>query len=364
MYKTSELQYLNDVAQDDLVHIVDVSDTETMGSSTGTNKRININDLALGFAASGSLEAPISVAPSPSTNYYYRGDKQWASLNSTAVGLGNVDNLSRSQLFASPTFTGTVTLPAGTITNDVINDSAAIALSKLATGALPTAITVSSANIVDGTIVDSDISNTASISQSKIANLTSDLAAKANLNSPSFIGTPTAVTAAPNTSTTQLATTAFVHSVIPAGAVMPFAMNSAPAGWLIADGSSISTGGVNAALFAAIGYTYGGSGESFNLPDLRGYFIRGSGTNINGIASGTFGAKQSQDWKSFSMTNTGQGWSSGYSHNDVYMGKSTTSYTGNLFTGMWSNPSAAIGTKWDNSEIRPANIALLYCIKL
>jgi hypothetical protein len=57
----------------------------------------------------------------------------------------------------------------GTIVNADINASAAIALSKLATGALPTDITVASANIVNGTIVDADISGTAAIALSKLA---------------------------------------------------------------------------------------------------------------------------------------------------------------------------------------------------
>jgi hypothetical protein len=56
----------------------------------------------------------------------------------------------------------------GTIVNADINASAAIALTKLATGALPTAITVESANIVDGTIVDADISGSAAIALSKL----------------------------------------------------------------------------------------------------------------------------------------------------------------------------------------------------
>lgn len=46
--------------------------------------------------------------------------------------------------------------------------------------------------------------------QSDITNLTTDLAAKANLASPTFTGTPAAPTPAANTNTTQLATTAFV----------------------------------------------------------------------------------------------------------------------------------------------------------
>lgn len=55
------------------------------------------------------------------------------------------------------------------IVNADINASAAIALSKLATGALPAGITVASANLVDGTIVDADISSSAEIAVSKLA---------------------------------------------------------------------------------------------------------------------------------------------------------------------------------------------------
>ena len=64
----------------------------------------------------------------------------------------------------------------GTIVNGDINASAGIALSKLATGALPTSITIASANIVNGTIVAADIADDAvtnakinSVSSSKIS---------------------------------------------------------------------------------------------------------------------------------------------------------------------------------------------------
>jgi hypothetical protein len=56
----------------------------------------------------------------------------------------------------------------GTIVNADINASAAIALSKLATGALPTSITIASANLVDGTIVEADIADSA-VTSAKIA---------------------------------------------------------------------------------------------------------------------------------------------------------------------------------------------------
>jgi len=57
----------------------------------------------------------------------------------------------------------------GTIVDADVNAAAAIGLSKLATGALPTAITVASANIVDGTIVNADVNASAAIAGTKIS---------------------------------------------------------------------------------------------------------------------------------------------------------------------------------------------------
>ena len=57
----------------------------------------------------------------------------------------------------------------GTIVDADINASAAIGLSKLATGALPTGITVNTDNIVNSTIKNEDISPSANIQGSKLA---------------------------------------------------------------------------------------------------------------------------------------------------------------------------------------------------
>jgi hypothetical protein len=57
---------------------------------------------------------------------------------------------------------------SGSITNTEINASAAIGLSKLGVGALPTGITIASDNIVNGTIVNADINAAAAIALSKL----------------------------------------------------------------------------------------------------------------------------------------------------------------------------------------------------
>lgn len=64
-----------------------------------------------------------------------------------------------------------------------------------------------------------------------------------------------------------------VSQLVPTGSVLTFAGSSAPTGWLVCDGASLSTT-TYASLFDVIGYTFGGSGSSFNLPDLRGRFVR------------------------------------------------------------------------------------------
>jgi microcystin-dependent protein len=67
------------------------------------------------------------------------------------------------------------------------------------------------------------------------------------------------------------------RSSTPAGKISGFGGTSAPVGgYLICDGSAVSRVAF-AALFAAIGTAYGnGDGSTtFNIPDLRGYFLRG-----------------------------------------------------------------------------------------
>jgi len=68
------------------------------------------------------------------------------------------------------------------------------------------------------------------------------------------------------------------HNAIlfPPGMVSPFAGDSIPAGWLLCDGSAISRTEY-ANLYNVIGVSWGaGDGSTtFNLPDMRGMFLRG-----------------------------------------------------------------------------------------
>lgn len=72
------------------------------------------------------------------------------------------------------------------------------------------------------------------------------------------------------------------------GVIVPFAGTSAPAGWLLCDGSEVSR--VNySKLFDVIGTAYGsGDGETtFNLPDLREAMPKGIGSSSKSSTHGT-----------------------------------------------------------------------------
>lgn len=63
---------------------------------------------------------------------------------------------------------------------------------------------------------------------------------------------------------------------IPIGSGALFFGLSAPTNWYLCQGQSLPTAVPNDKLFAVIGYTYGGSGANFNLPDLSNVFAKGA----------------------------------------------------------------------------------------
>lgn len=77
---------------------------------------------------------------------------------------------------------------------------------------------------------------------------------------------------------------------VPTGSIMPYAGTTAPAGWLLADGRAIPSGDQYTALKAIFGT---------NVPDLKGMFLRGAGTNTNTVYAGpALKATQTDELKS------------------------------------------------------------------
>lgn len=80
-------------------------------------------------------------------------------------------------------------------------------------------------------------------------------------------------------------------SVNPAGVISQFAGATPPAGYLLCQGQTLNTS-TFANLFSVIGYTYGGSGSNFLLPNLQNRIPVGRGTETEFDTLGeTGGAK-------------------------------------------------------------------------
>jgi microcystin-dependent protein len=145
------------------------------------------------------------------------------------------------------------------------------------------------------------------------------------------------------------------------GQVSFFTMSTAPTGWLKCNGAAISRT-TYAKLFAVTGTTYGvGDGSTtFNLPDLRGEFIRGFDDGRAVDSGRTFGSFQAEDFKSHNHTlkqATGNNFSSFYEGNSGTGSLYKVSYSGTSQAGV-SDVNLQGGT-----ETRPRNRALLACIK-
>lgn len=139
----------------------------------------------------------------------------------------------------------------------------------------------------------------------------------------------------------------------PASTVIYVAQNTAPTGYLKANGAAISRT-TYADLFAAIGTTFGaGDGSTtFNVPDLRGEFIR-AWDDSRGIDSGrSFGSAQADEFKSHVHSNSAgsTSWNNVGPYDAVGV---------NAFATATPPDTLSAG----GSETRPRNIALLACIK-
>lgn len=170
----------------------------------------------------------------------------------------------------------------------------------------------------------------------------------------------------PNFSATVLS---MLGEAAPAGAVGSFAMDTPPTGWLECDGSELSRVSY-ASLYAAIGTAFGaGDGATtFNLPDLRGEFIRGW-DNGRGVDAGrAFGSSQSD---AFAQGEVGVRRLDASSAANVFDATGSFSFgpDGSLRQTITYNAAVdraetrlRIGT-FGVDETRPRNVALMYCIK-
>lgn len=153
-----------------------------------------------------------------------------------------------------------------------------------------------------------------------------------------------------------------------AGMVAFFAMNTAPAGWLKANGDAVSRT-TYANLFAAIGTTYGsGDGSTtFNVPDMRAEFPRGWDDG-RGVDSGrAFGSSQldqfqaaREAYRQAPSVNTNETASHATGGGGITYGSTSAPLptSGPIYAEV-----SGYGTPRYGAETRARNVALLACIK-
>ena len=136
----------------------------------------------------------------------------------------------------------------------------------------------------------------------------------------------------------------------PAGSISAFAGLTAPAGYLLCDGSQVSRT-TYSDLYAVVGDTFGaGDGTTtFNLPDLRGEFIRGFDGGRGADAGRVFGSFQADEIKSHAHT----GVAGDAGSDPTRIGGGNRSVDSDTYT---TNSVGGV-------ETRPRNVALNYIIK-
>jgi microcystin-dependent protein len=391
----------------------------TIQNDTGANVRSDLNNnLAACFTNN-------SGASAPSTTFAYMW---WADTSNGLLKLrngGNTDWITVGSLTtanlalapqASPTFTGNVTIPAGTVSlpslrftgdNDTgLYSAAANTVNVTAGGTLSHAFTstYSTANVPirvpDGTAAAPSITNTGDentgiffgaadevsistggteraqfdsnglsvLSQKPVRYYDADNSHYVQLRAASTVSANVTLTlptsdgdadqylktdGSGNMSWASVSTPAGV----PTGSVFTMATTTVPSGYLECNGSAAVSRTTYADLFAAIGTTWGsGNGSStFNVPDLRGEFVRGWDDG-RGIDTGrTFASSQSHQLQLHSHTE---------SYNVASSGQDQAGSGSGDNDNVGSKQTATSGTTGNfGAETRPRNIAMMYVIK-
>ncbi|MBP2605521.1 phage tail protein [Acinetobacter calcoaceticus] len=160
---------------------------------------------------------------------------------------------------------------------------------------------------------------------------------------------------------------------LPPGAIVYFAMNKAPPGFLRANFAAVSRT-VYADLFAAIGTTYGaGDGvTTFNVPDGRAEFPRGLDDGRGIDVGRVIGSRQSQQVQKHKHLSMGEAdptiiWPFGASPSLGKLGSNGGTDWDNRY--YYTNDGSDVGDSQPNpsgvigDETRPRNVAWLCCIK-
>ena len=154
------------------------------------------------------------------------------------------------------------------------------------------------------------------------------------------------------------------NAVDPAGMIGAYPMATCPTGWLQANGAAVSRT-TYASLFTAIGTMYGsGDGATtFNLPDYRGYFLRGwnNGAAIDPDAASRTNRGDGTTGDNVGTKETDQ--LASHSHNlPVRYGANSWNVGGIFGTDYAGSAVTSVSSATGGNETRPKNISVIYCV--
>lgn len=215
-----------------------------------------------------NIAAP-STALSPvfTSNVTISTDSPGPALLITQSGAGPiiraVNPADPAEVFFTVTNDGSVGIGTGSPSNALDIAGGAIQISTSG----GTARTVMSADFTDSIF---------SVNDDRNFTVKTNAATRLTINATDATSTVPIVLPAIPTTALQAATKSYVDQVLPPGSLMAYGASTAPTGWLLCDGSAVSRT-TYATLYAVIGTTWGAGDTTttFNVPDLRGQFVRG-----------------------------------------------------------------------------------------
>lgn len=319
------------------------SNIHTAGISAGTTGTINVT---------GSSNVAGDIVPATNATYDLGSDTHhWNNINAVSVLSTNVDATQIDTTTVNSTFvnatTATITNVKGTdVSFNRLIDRFFNAVTQLDT---------------DGTLAtNSD------------GRLPTQKAVKTYVDT-----TATYLKGLIDAAVSSLSTALANIKTVPTGTVFYSAGSAVPTGYLECNGQGISAT-VYPDLFAVLGHTYGGSGDLFYIPDLRGQFVRGwdhgrgvdSGRALGSSQDAATGPHQHNFTDVYAIVGDyglGGSTASTYDRNGNYIYPSF--YAGNASDGDQDNGAYGFPSRTDNSGVnigndtRPANVAMLPIIK-
>jgi microcystin-dependent protein len=285
----------------------------------------------LSGAAGGTANFFGHITPNANVTYTLGNTtNRWNNIFSESVLVGNITaaNLAVTRSNVAQVYLGADIVPTANISSNIGSTGMRFNALHAKDGLLTGTLTVGTTATVGGDItvggiatVTGNLSTTGNLSstssRTSVSTTTGALVLSGgagiagNLHVGGTIVTPTMPA---GTSNTAVATTAFVqNNALPTGALMMWPTASAPAGYLLCNGTAVSRT-TYAALFALIGTTFGVGDNSttFNLPN----YTNRAGFGAGGLyALGATGG--SKDATVVSHSHTATVTDPGHSHNNV-----------------------------------------------